>query len=76
MVDRPEGPSTIVLAHVGVSAAYKVQPAVDIVSRLIQLRTFSAPARVLPAPRPLLISQVRHVPAGSSWSVRAQKGQS
>lgn len=38
-------------------------------------RTHSAPARVLPKPRPAQISQIRHSPSGGSCSGRAHIGQ-
>src|SRR5690606_1523882 len=41
-----------------------------------RLRTHSAPARVLPEPRPPRISQVVQSPRGGSWASRAQSGQS
>ena len=39
------------------------------------IRTHSAPARVLPKPRPAIISQTRQLPAGGSCDGRAQSGQ-
>jgi hypothetical protein len=41
-----------------------------------QIRTVSAPVRVLPYPRPARISQTAHSPRGSVWFGRAQEGQS
>jgi len=38
-------------------------------------RTHSAPARVLPKPRPAITSQVRQSPGGGICSARAQNGQ-
>src|SRR5690606_2855847 len=39
-------------------------------------RTHSAPARVLPAPRPPMTTQVRHAPSGGSWCGSAQNSKS
>jgi hypothetical protein len=69
----PLSPSTMTL-HTSVSeaptSAIRALPSLRATSR-----THSAPARVLPKPRPAQISQVRHASRGASCASRAQPSQ-
>src|SRR5210317_271449 len=70
---RPESPSTITLRtspFVGATQCTILSPL------LIRWRTHSAPALVLPQPRPAKATHVFHVPSGSSCSGLAQNPQS
>ena len=69
----PLAPRTITaIASVIVSPTSAIGPIPSVARR----RTHSAPARVLPAPRPPSSSQVTQSPGGGNCSARAQSGQS
>jgi hypothetical protein len=69
----PLSPSTITLrtsVKLAPTSAIRAAPSARATSR-----THSAPARVLPKPRPAQISQVRHASCGGSCASRAQPSQ-
>jgi hypothetical protein len=73
MARRPLCPSTITLRASARFAATSAIRASGSASAM--LRTHSAPARVLPKPRPAMISQMRQTPSGAICAGRAQNCQ-